>query len=598
MASSELKTLREQYEAAELHNRIALLRTETDLLTGYHRDEFGEGRMLESWGDIVPPEEYPSHDPWNWNGSLGGMSTLGAGLGDRSRGRNQPAVKTETDLTAIRAMSRVLADSSGTAKCVLNNLASYILGTGCKYKVVSGSGEMAPPNLLATAQAVVNDFLRESKWSLQREEDLFRRSRRDGEWFLALYKQSGGKVASRVIEPEQVLQPVDDREWETCLPQDRPVDWTFGIATDDDDMEQVHGYNVQWRNGERETRRFFSASRIVHCKLNVDSNIKRGLSDFYPVWEQLVDASKLLRNTAKGAAILSAIAMIRQHAPGVSQTQIESMRAGSAFSRFTQQTKEGSRTRYTHHYAPGTIVDVPKGQEYKPSPLAEQGAGQSMVVIEQAVLRIAGGNWCMPEYMISGDVGNAAYASALVAESPFVKYCQRQQKIYKFHFAEVLWKVLRIAYDSGRFDRLNVSWEDLQALLDINIDAPIVAARDLNVETNRRKILSDGGVLSLETWAAEEGYDYEQEKKRGAKKPEPPPSPFGGPSPFGQKKPGDQPGQPVEDQGQQAWQGTQKPAPERATYQSESRLTEAAKLLWGGYPAASSGIIEGVASDA
>jgi hypothetical protein len=103
----------------------------------------------------------------------------------------------------------------------------------------------------------------------------------------------------------------------------------------------------------------------------------------------------------------------------------------------------------------------------------------------------------MPEYMISGDTGNAAYASSLVAESRFVKYAQRQQKFFKHHFADVLWKVLKIAHDHGRLDGLGLSFEEIQRAVDLHIEEPIVAARDRNVETNRRKVLNDSGFLSL-----------------------------------------------------------------------------------------------------
>ena len=317
---------------------------------------------------------------------------------------------------------------------------------------------------------------------------------------------------------------------------------------------------------------------MVHCRRNVDSNIKRGVSDFFAVYEQLIDAAKLLRNTARGHAIMSAIAFIREHGVGVTQAGVESMRSSAAWANYSQVTRtEGSRSRYTHYYQPGTIVDVPNGQKYQPGPMAGQGVGLAAVTVENAILRVAGTKWAMPSYMITGDA-DANYASTLVTESPFVKFCQRQQKWHKEHFVELIWKVLRIAHVAGRVGGGH-SFDELQRLLNIKVDCPIVHSRDRNIETNRRKVLCDEGVLSRATWAAEEGYDLAKEKALGAEPLAVNP----------QAAVGDKPGAPVEKEthpqdqsGEQPFRGREQPA--AAKY--ESRLSEAARLLWGSYPAA------------
>ena len=570
-----IEQLRESHERIRLENEMAQLSAETAAINGaaFPGMHIAEAEHLqEAWGDLVPVDEYPGMSGWdgqyNHRGS-GLWNTIGAQLGDRSRGQDEQVFQDEIEHARIRAIGRLLCNVSVNAICAKENLTSYILGTGFAYKVVSQDGQKASPEILAAVQGVVNEVLRDNKWWINREEQLFERSRRDGEYFVALYHTGGGRVQIRTIEPEQVTEPDDPAEVARYYDlADRPYSWSFGICTDDDDMEAVHGYHVRWRTAEgRDTARFFSVDRMAHCKLNVDNNIKRGISDFYPVYEQLIDAGKLLRNTVKGHAVMSAIAFIRQHAVGVTGAQVESMRSGSAWSRYQQPTRtEGTRTKYTHHYAPGTIVDVPNGQEYKAGPLAGQGVGQAAVEVEQAVLRVAGSRWCMPEYMISGDASNAAYASTLAAESPFVKYCQRQQNIYRHHYSDILWKALHIAYAAGRFDSLDVDWEALQALVNIHVDVPIVQSRDRNIETNRLRVLWSDGIISDETRAAEEGYDLQREIKRGAKKHQQP-SPFGG---------GDQAGFPVAGN-----------AVGKAEGSVRENLDEAARLLWGNYPGTS-----------
>jgi len=594
LIKSEREKIQEQLDNTRLALEVAKLQREHDALTGRVRGDWIDGQLLEG-GDPIPVMDYPHNDNYlgDWRLNHYGMvgSVLGAQLGDRAQGENPIIFRNEIELTEIRAIGRTLADTSDNAQCVLNNLISYVVGTGYTYKAVASKRDSGADALVDQVQRCIDEFVSDNLYGANREEELFRRARRDGEYFLALYHVGNGRVQSRIIEPEQVTTPLNEQEVaQTVGLMDRALSYSYGVVTPDCDLETPLGYHVVWRNPKphgRDTWQWFPESRMVHCKLNVDCNIKRGISDFFSVYEKLVDAAKLLRNTTKGHAIMSAIAFIREHAAGVSKSSVESMRSSDAWSQYTQVTRtEGSRTRYTHRYQPGTVLDVPFGQAYKASPLAEQGVGQSTVFVEEAVLRVAGSRWCMPSFMVSGDTSNASYATALVSESPFVKYCQRQQKVEKFHHADVLWKVLKIAHAFGRFNDFGVSWKQLQQLVSVAVETPIVAARNQNEETNRRKILKDSGVLSLETWTAEEGYDFEQEQERGAKKEEPP-NPFGMANPANPFPGGDQPGQPVEKDthpldksGEQPFRGREQP--EMAKY--ESRLAEAARLMWGDYP--------------
>ncbi len=584
---SELAVLREANEAAKLANETAMLQAETAAVTGMafpgQHVPAPEGNFVEAFGDRVSYNDYPAGERDRVFGLAGRGLSLGADLGDRARGQNPLLFDDEHGLAHIRSVGRLLCDTSVNARCVQENLTSYILGTGYQYKAVMQDGVKSEPKLIAAVQQVVNEFLRENHWNEWRHEELFKRKRRDGEQFLPLYHIGGGHVQCRILEPEQITEPATPRD--VGVPEyldDLNTSYTFGVVTPDNDMETVFGYCVHWRTPEgRDEWKWFGPSTMVHIKRNVDSNIKRGVSDFWAVYEQLTDAHKLARNTARGHAILSAIAFIREHAEGVSQSQAETLRSNTDWSTYRQQTRsEGSRTRYTHYYQPGTIIDAGRDTKYKASPLAEQGVGSSTQLIEDMILRLAGTNWCMPAYMISG-AGDANYASTLVTESPFVKYCQRQQVKEQADDTEVLWKVVAIAFGAGRFDKFVESIGELQALVNLKVEVPIVHSRDRNIETNRRKVLHDDGVISTETWAAEEGYDYEKEIKEGAKR---------------QQQPGmmgDRPGQPVAKETHpqdtaQPFRG--KPQPEPAKY--ESRLERAAKLLWESYPAASADIAE------
>jgi hypothetical protein len=145
----------------------------------------------------------------------------------------------------------------------------------------------------------------------------------------------------------------------------------------------------------------------------------------------------------------------------------------------------------------------------------------NFVLVGQYVLRGIAVRWNIPEYLISADASNANYASALVAESPFVKARESDQQFYKRHFRSLLWKVLRLAWEGGRFARLNStplgnSWEALRMHVEIKIDAPAVATRDSLRLAQTQEVQIGLGILSRRTAAAQAGLDYDAEVAQGA----------------------------------------------------------------------------------
>ncbi len=477
--------------------------------------------VSESWGAFVDPLEWLKDDP-SFGRRFGPLSHAN----DRLDGRDRPVIETEHDLAVIRGAARLLAESVPVAQGVLKNLTNYCIGTGFHYKAVARDADAAATaaaadknapaaandrRLVAAVQATIDEFLETNDWVGDFERELFLRSRRDGEFFLALFPQPGGRAAARVIEPEQIAEPQNPRALEDWLGTETPSSWTFGIHTDAGDVNSVRGYHVIWDDAGNDWD-YLSADVVEHAKLNVDRNVKRGISDFYAVRGHLEGVEKLLRNAREGAAIQAAIAFIREHVPGATQGQIQSLATGGAIASYTQPIKTGSRIRYISKYEPGTVLDVAQGMQYKPGPLGSAHA-PNFIAIEQAVLRAIGVRWCMPEYMISGDASNANYASTMVAESPFVKACQAEQQFYKVRFRRILWKVLRLAARAGRFVHLNADFETLRGRVCLQIEAPAIAVRDQLSEAQTAELEHKHGILSLHTWAALAGRDYDTERK-------------------------------------------------------------------------------------
>ncbi len=120
------------------------------------------------------------------------------------------------------------------------------------------------------------------QWGL-RSREAFRRWRRDGEVFVRFFRggqQTNGLPAIRFVEPEQVGPPPGE---------DADGDWSFGILTDREDVEYVQAFFVRDPLGTGSEGDEVPAARILHLKANVDTSIKRGLPDFIPIQDDIVD---------------------------------------------------------------------------------------------------------------------------------------------------------------------------------------------------------------------------------------------------------------------------------------------------------------------
>lgn len=489
--------------------------------------------LQEAWGDVVDIRQEQA-DEWRqlgWGESYGGFSTGRAD--DRRGGSLRPVYETERDLDELRAISRVIAECTPTGISILRNLTNYVIGSGFVYKAAPKAAarrDETAKSLAMQVQGVIDQFIEANNWDMDRERELFHRSCRDGEYFLGLWNVDG-HLQVRIIDPERVRDPGGQAPAE--------VNWQFGVETEATDVESVLAYHVQWDEQANDWEGI-AAEKLLHCKRNVDSNIKRGVSDFFAVNADVSAVKRLLRNMVRGGSVQAAIAYIREHAAGVTKSQIEDMRQTNATMRYTQTTATGPRTAYVMQDKPGTVVDVPNGQQYKGAPLGNSEAANAFVAIQQAGLRSIGSRWCMPEYMISGDASNANYASTKEAGTPFVKNAEFEQAMYAKRYRQVMWRAVQIACEAKR---IAVDYDTVRAIVDLQVEPEAVVIRDPDRETNRRSVLFDRGLLSRETWSAQEGLDPQEETANGA-------------------------------QAQR----------EDASESVQERLSRAARILWEGYP--------------
>lgn len=444
---------------------------------------------------------------------------------DRRAGSNFPFWISESQLAIIRASSRLIVTMNPAAYGLINGLTSYVIGSGFNYKATVKENSGGSPELALAVQKIMDRFIDEQDWKGM-EQELFFRSREDGEAFLRLFPQPNGKLQVRTVEPEQVIQP----------PNSTFDEWSYGIQTDVDDVFDIKNYYVHYlapggANLQDNTMgEIVPVDQIIHIKVNVKRGIKRGLPDLsFDTLETFSLASKLRRNMGEGAAVQAAIAAVRQH-DTASASQVET---------FVQSTIDYSMNipfngRYQDYSKidAGSFLDIPKGMNYIPPPGAANASAH--LSIHSALLRAAGTRHNAPEWLVSGDASNNNYASSLTAESPFLRNCQRLQSLMGRPFKQVMTTAIQTAIDAGRLPA------DTLKMIEISVTPPTVETRNRGEEASSNQTYVNLGVKSRQKVAQELGLDWakeaaemEQYNKRfggeggGEKKPPTGPGPSG-----------------------------------------------------------------------
>lgn len=351
-----------------------------------------------AYGDFVSFRD----DLWDedgWGGSL--LSH------QRQHGENAPFVRSESELTEMRSLARWLCEVNPFAIGALENLTSFVVGEGLTYRATVKDKSGKP--LADAVQAVVDEFLDLNEWS-ELEQELFRRSRRDGEYFLRLFPDDEGLTHIRTAEPDEITEqnaPIGDHP---------PGAYSFGIRhlieTDDEtgvrheDVQTVLGYWL--KRGPEDQGHEVEPSYLLHTKVNVDRQVKRGMSDFYATRELLEGTRKLLKNMREGEAVRAAIAGFWQYENTSSTAASTHIGTVKDTGRATAQNQVTGKTPNYQKIDPGTFIHTPKNKVFVPPPSSP--ATSSQVEVVQAVLRAVGARWCMPEYMVSADSSNANYA--------------------------------------------------------------------------------------------------------------------------------------------------------------------------------------------
>ncbi|MBT7069666.1 MAG: phage portal protein [Anaerolineae bacterium] len=491
-AKSEVAKI--QNEIEEVAYSLILKQLETE------RNQVIDIPMQESFG-----EQVDMTDAYLWDNQMTGQQEpLPSRATDRKDGDNFPFWITEWELSRIRGIARHIATLNEVGAGAIDVFVKYVVGTGFTFGIES---KLHPEKALAV-EAWVDEWDERVAFTGDFDEEIKKRELGDGDYFVWINPLDNGKAGLRVIEPDEITEPNDAYRLEEFYNIPPGSSWKYGIATCSSDTSQVYGYFVSW-NGSPTDTQFIPAEQMVHVKRNVTRRVKRGVSDFYCVYQELRNAEKLLRNMTQGASTQAAIALIRNHAEGVTKEQIKNIAGALAARTIGTGT---NKTSYVQDYKAGMIIDSTKcTTEY--GPIGSPGGGNFELIL-QAAYRTIGTRWHLPEYMISGDASNGSYASTLVAESPFVKTAEVEQARTGKAFNRMRKIVARMGAAAGKIPGVTV--EDID-LMKFTHEGVRIVSRERDKEVTADKILVDAGAMSVKTFATRNDLDYEDEVLKGAK---------------------------------------------------------------------------------
>lgn len=476
---------------------------------------------------------------------IGGASGT---VNDRRGGKDLPLFWTEVDLRGFRVLSRYMAETNDFAIGFMTFLVGINVRKGFQWQACklgqkkgayAGTTQGPQDPLITKAQGILDTFRKNNHWP-RTSRECFRRWRRDGEVFLRVGQNRQHGIWCRIIEPEQVGAP----DGSTDTP------WSYGIDCREYpdgtvDVLDVLAYYVRQMELGGIDGEWIDSKEIVHAKANVDSTVKRGLPDLFPLQDQLDGVRKLLRNMLYTSIDQASVAW-RERFPGATAQQVrdlvpsQTIRPGTTvptsaspyvtdwpnmpFGRGNQVMGKGNK------YIPGTIIRTEGDREVDDGPNAV--GIPNFIQVLQAVLRGCCVRWNFPEYA-TGDASNGNFSGILVSGSPLVTTVEGTQLEWGDMFEQpVALRALDRAVDAGQLTPSE------RAQLDVEVTEPSVVTADPEKETQIRVQKVQGGLLSKTTAMLQDGEDPQHEfqnmaneEKQGQPQQPAPGTPPAGPPP-------------------------------------------------------------------
>ncbi len=377
---------------------------------------------------------------------------------------------------------------------VLETMESFVIGKNAKITAVG----LKEDKKLEEVQKYWDGFAKQEKFD-KRSKELLRRTIRDGESFLRFFEPS---IAAEMNEQEFTkIRFVEPKEI-----NDRQGRFTYGIETDPDDIEDVINYHRLFPKRkttndlqQTEEQEVIPADKMIHTKILVDSNVKRGISFLIGVAKYIRKYESWLDDRINLNKIRSIFNLIGKVEGGGDITNLT-----NEFSDVTGKTPTGG-TAKKKMPKPGSVL-FQRGVEWEYKNLNIRA--QDTKDDGRNIQLMAASGIQFPEYIFRADASNSNMASTMIAESPFVRMIEKYQDIFQDVFKEIFWKVINFGVQSNQ---IKLTEEEMEQL-DCQVDFATLIHRDVKAETEAYTIHDNQGYASRQTISGKLGYDFEEEQ--------------------------------------------------------------------------------------
>ncbi len=407
-----------------------------------------------------------SEDPGDW--------TL---LGDSGRGLDESA------RTDARTKARQLVQNNPHARNLLRMLEVYVTGPGLKLVPTQRDPAMSGEEVvgqLREAGYLWTEFLLNNERHYTYQEHA-RRTWRDGECFLRKFSETAWPPEVRFIDPEAIgpTQESEDSQ---------------GILTDAEDVETPQWYlRIDPQSGDLAEQ--IEADEILHTRVGVDSNQKRGVTILAPVIEQLERFESWIDTELTARKLQASIVLWRK------VTGAPSSAASFASESGVESLAGAAASSTANRFQAGSVLTT--GQSTDLQFVQPDTNYTDTVPLGRMLLLSAAAGAGLPEFMLTSDASNANYASTMVAEGPAVKMFQSEQHFFTREFSR-LWRwVMANAVRSGALRA------DFFELIEPKLCFPDLVNRDRPRERMADVRLVKANILSRSEIARRDGVDPE-----------------------------------------------------------------------------------------
>lgn len=381
-----------------------------------------------------------------------------------------------SNLSELRRQSLNAYYKNPYARNIINTYVRFVIGQGTVIDFTEKD-----EGSLSEIKEWWGEFAELNDW-FSFEEEFYLRALRDGETFVRIFPSTLNlPLVLRFIDPDRI--------------DSLKSGVTDGIETDAQDAQQVVAYYVRGRDGANEER--VPAESMIHFKLGVDKNVKRGRPILEPILPLLTMFDKWLAARMVLNIVRTSVVLVREVQGSTSD--LSRLRLGQAANKSAiAETDKAKMLR------PGTILSTTPGVKLNmltPNLEARDAAQDGRTIL----LSIAAGVG-LPDVFVTEDYSNSNMASTVVSQNPAIRAFEADQnRLREGPFSRIIRTSLEDGVQKGRIRN--------GADLGFTIAYPPMLKRDLRQEVEAWSVMNEKGIASRRTWALNMGLNPDNEKK-------------------------------------------------------------------------------------